>query len=413
MSIFREHKSSINFKKVKSIYYSLQHNRREKKPSYLIPSELIERQNFFGEFGGTNLKNNNSLIPNVKNNNLISDLRTIFDKNMEKYLHTKQGKGGNRPRFENTIQEAVLNLLPDTTSEQLEKVSLEIQNITGYKAIAVYMHFDEGFLIRKDTLNNPKPTCLVAGKDYWVDDTDGKAYHILNKKSGKYTKDEPLDTSKYVAKMNPHCHILLNTFTDGVQRYGKVTRQQLSQLQTRVAEILNMERGQKAQETGRKHINHQQYKEIKARENELNNKEIELNKRENRLAKEKQIQQNTPQITQDEYNTLAEHSSQLTKFLKASNEIIIKEIGKVIRFEMKEQGGFSRSDYSDLEKMQTKMFQANNDMIVNPDDIFVSFREFSSRYKIQPQIETKLKELEENQLKIENNATISTTQYGR
>ena len=80
---------------------------------------------------------------------------------------------------------------------------------------------------------------------------------------------------------------------------------------------------------------------------------------------------------------------------------------------MKEQGGFSRSDYSDLEKMQTKMFQANNDMIVNPNDIFVSFREFSSRYKIQPQIETKLKELEENQLKNENNATISTTQYGR
>ena len=410
MSIFREHKSSINFKKVKSIYYSLQHNRREKKPSYLIPSELIERQNFFGEFGGANLKNNNSLIPNVKNNNLISDLRTIFDKNMEKYLHTKQGKGGNRPRFENTIQEAVLNLLPDTTSEQLEKVSLEIQNITGYKAIAVYMHFDEGFLIRKDTLNNPKPTCLVAGKDYWVDDTDGKAYHILNKKSGKYTKDEPLDTSKYVAKMNPHCHILLNTFTDGVQRYGKVTRQQLSQLQTRVAEILGMERGQK--ETGRKHISHQEYKQIKAIENELNDREIELNKRENRLnVKEKQTQSQKT-ITQDEYNALAVRSSQLTDFLKKSNEIVIRECGKIIRYKMKEQGGFSRSDYSDLEKMQTKMYVANNDMIVSPDEIFKSFSEFSSRYKIQPKIEIKLKELE-NELKNENNATISTTQYGR
>lgn len=58
------------------------------------------------------------------------------------------------------------------------------------------------------------------------------------------------------------------------------------------------------------------------------------------------------------------------------------------------------------------MFQANNDMIVNPDDIFVSFREFSSRYKIQPQIETKLKELE-NELKNERIATISTPQYGR
>ena len=44
-----------------------------------------------------------------------------------------------------------------------------------------------------------------------------------------------------------------------------------------------------------------------------------------------------------------EHSSQVTNFLKKSNEIVIKEIGKVIRFEMKEQGGFSRSDYSDLE----------------------------------------------------------------
>lgn len=357
MSIFKPHKSSINFKKVKSIYYSLWHNRREKKPSYLIPSELIERQNFFAEFGGVNLKNNNSLTPNVKNNNLISDLKAIFDKNMEKYLHTKQGKGGNRPKFENTIQEAVLNLLSDTTFEQLEKVSLEIQNITGYKPIAVYMHFDEGFLIRKDTLNNPKPTCLVAGKDYWVDDTDGKAYHIINRKSGKYTKEAPLDTSKYIAKMNPHCHILLSSFNNGIQKYGKVTRQQLSQLQTKVAEILQMERGEKAQETGRKHINHQQYKEIKARENELNDREIQLNFRENRLnTREKQIEQNTP-ITQDEYNALVEHSSQVTNFLKKSNEIIIKEIGKMIRFEMKEQGVFLALTTQTLKKCKQKCFK--------------------------------------------------------
>lgn len=400
MSIFREHKSSINFKKVKSIYYSLRHNRREKKPSYLLPKDLVKRENDFSE------------LKDKKSPNMLAFLRKVFDENMKIYEKNKQGKGGNRPKFQNTLQEAILNITPDTTKKQIFQVFEAIIETTGYYPVASYMHFDEGFLVEKDTLNTPHPKCLTAGKDYWVD-TDGKAYHIINRKSGKYTKEAPLDTSKYVAKMNPHCHILLSSFNNGIQKYGKVTRQQLSQLQTKVAEILQMERGEKAQETGRKHINHQQYKEIKARENELNDREIQLNFRENRLnTREKQIEQNTP-ITQDEYNALVEHSSQVTNFLKKSNEIVIKEIGKVIRFEMKEQGGFSRSDYSDLEKMQTKMFQANNDMIVNPDDIFVSFREFSSRYKIQPQIETKLKELEENQLKIENNATISTTQYGR
>lgn len=397
MSIFREHKSSINFKKVKSIYYSLRHNRREKKPSYLLPKDLVKRENDFSE-----LKDKTSP-------NMLTFLRKLYDKNMKIYEKNKQGKGGNRPKFENTLHEAILNITPDTTKEQIFQVFGAIIETTGYYPVAMYSHFDEGYLVDKNTLNNPKPTCLVAGKDYWVD-VDGRAYHIVNKKSGKYTKEAPLDITKYVAKTNPHCHILLSSFNNGIQKYGKVTRQQLSQLQTRVAEILGMERGQK--ETGRKHISHQEYKQIKARENELNDREIELNKRENRLAKEKQIQQNTPQITQDEYNTLAVRSSQLTDFLKKSNEIIIKEIGKVIRFEMKEQGGFSRSDYSDLEKMQTKMFQVNNDMIVNPDEIFKSFSEFSSRYKIQPKIEIKLKELE-NELKNENNATISTTQYGR
>lgn len=399
MSIFREHKSSINFKKVKSIYYSLRHNRREKKPSYLLPKDLVKRENDFSE------------LKDKKSPNMLAFLRKVFDENMKIYEKNKQGKGGNRPKFSNTLHEAILNITPDTTKEQIFQVFEAIIETTGYQPVAMYSHFDEGYLIDKNTLNNPKPTCLVAGKDYWVSD-DGLAYHITNRKSGKFTKDEPLDTSKYVAKMNPHCHILLSSFNNGVQRYGKVTKQQLSTLQTKVAEILGMERGQKAQETGRKHITHQEFKQIKARENELNNKEIELNKRENRLAKEKQIQQNTQQITQDEYNALVEHSSQVTNFLKKSNEIVIKEIGKVIRFEMKEQGGFSRSDYSDLEKMQTKMYVANNDMIVNPDDIFVSFREFSSRYKIQPQIETKLKELE-NELKNERIATISTPQYGR
>lgn len=397
MSIFREHKSSINFKKVKSIYYSLQHNRREKKPSYLLPKDLVKRENDFSE-----LKDKTSP-------NMLTFLRKLYDKNMKIYEKNKQGKGGNRPKFENTLHEAILNITPDTTKEQIFQVFGAIIETTGYYPVAMYSHFDEGYLVDKNTLNNPKPTCLVAGKDYWVD-VDGRAYHIVNKKSGKYTKEAPLDITKYVAKTNPHCHILLSSFNNGIQKYGKVTRQQLSQLQTRVAEILGMERGQK--ETGRKHISHQEYKQIKARENELNDREIELNKRENRLnVKEKQTQSQKT-ITQDEYNALAVRSSQLTDFLKKSNEIVIRECGKIIRYEMKEQGGFSRSDYSDLEKMQTKMYVANNDMIVSPDEIFKSFSEFSSRYKIQPKIEIKLKELE-NELKNENNATISTTQYGR
>ncbi|MCZ6156383.1 hypothetical protein O6B72_06085 [Campylobacter ureolyticus] len=399
MSIFREHKSSINFKKVKSIYYSLQHNRREKKPSYMLPKDLITRKNDFSE------------LKDDKSPNMLAFLRKVFAENMKIYEKNKQGKGGNRPRFENTLHEAIVNVKEDTTTEQIFKVYEAIIKTTGYYPVASYMHFDEGYLVDKSTLNNPKPTCLVAGKDYWVD-TDGKAYHILDKKSGKYTKEAPLDITKYVAKTNPHCHILLSSFNNGIQKYGKVTRQQLSALQTKVAEILQMERGQKAQITGRKHISHQQFKEIKARENELNDREIQLNKRENRLnTREKEIQQST-HITQDEYNTLAEHSSQLTKFLKASNEIIIRECGKAIRYEMKEQGGFKRDDYADLEKMQTKMYVANNNLVVSPDEIFKSFEEFSSRYKIQPKIETKLKELE-NELKNENNATISTTQYGR
>lgn len=367
----RESKSSINIKKVRSIYYAMLHNLRKNRPSYLLPKEFITHNNV-----------NYDIFKGEKD--IIKEARRMFSESLDIYMKDKDPKkGGNRPKFENVIHEAIINIKQDTSIENLAKVSQAIYEITGYKALSMHIHTDEGYLIEKGTENSDNPICLTAGKDYWVDDL-GVAYKIQKGKK-KYTKDEPLDTSRYLAKHNYHAHIILHSFTQGVQCYGKVTKKQLSELQDRVADILGMERGQK--NTGKKHINHSEYKEIKHQQNQLNNKERELKSRESKVFVSEQLvdeklkeikEKEKTTITQDDYDHALDILDRTAKIATKAHKRIVKEIGNVIRLSMKGKG-YTRADFKELEEIQNGMYSKLDALV--PPQHYINLNTFNGDIK--------------------------------
>ena len=136
--------------------------------------------------------------------------REIFD---EELLNTKR-KGGPIPRFENSHWEAVLNLNKNHTLEDVQKVARYIEQKFNITCATIAVHRDEGH----------------------------------------YKNDKP--------QYNFHAHITFVTYKDGQQnwRKEKIKPSDLRELQTAVAEILQMERGQENSEAER--LSHRQYKQV-------------------------------------------------------------------------------------------------------------------------------------------------------
>ena len=136
--------------------------------------------------------------------------REIFD---EELLNTKR-KGGPIPRFENSHWEAVLNLNKNHTLEDVQKVAEYIEQKFNITCATIAVHRDEGH----------------------------------------YKNDKP--------QYNFHAHITFVTYKDGQQnwRKEKIKPADLRELQTAVAEILQMERGQENSEAER--LSHRQYKQV-------------------------------------------------------------------------------------------------------------------------------------------------------
>jgi len=126
-------------------------------------------------------------------------------------------KGGRKPKLENSRWEAVLNLNKNHTLEDVEEVAKHIEKKFNIICTRMALHRDEGFI------ENDKPN-----------------YNI-------------------------HAHLEFITYKDGRQNWRKehIKPSTLSELQTEVAELLQMERGQINSKAER--LSHKQYKQ-KAKE---------------------------------------------------------------------------------------------------------------------------------------------------
>lgn len=153
--------------------------------------------------------------------------REIFD---EELLNTKR-KGGPIPRFENSHWEAVLNLNKNHTLEDVQKVARYIEQKFNITCATIAVHRDEGH----------------------------------------YKNDKP--------QHNFHAHITFVTYKDGQQnwRKEKIKPADLRELQTAVAEILQMERGQENSEAER--LSHRQYKKAAQQKEQLEAEILTLKER--------------------------------------------------------------------------------------------------------------------------------------
>ncbi|MGX7835398.1 hypothetical protein ACWKSR_09630 [Campylobacter fetus subsp. venerealis] len=240
--------SSINFKKSNVI--QAQHNDRLLPPNYLI--------------GGDFEINRNSKEALKLKNQIISEA-------IEKYTE----RTGQKFQAKSYEWSAVCNIKPDTTMQDLEKLSRHLSDKYGFQCYQIAIHRDEG--------------------------------HI-NEQGEK--------------AINHHAHLEFVTLDKetGKNRQRDLTPKKLREIQTEVAEILQMERGVDKRLSGVKRIEPRKYAQMKEQEKQ-NLKEIkqelssekEIKKileaeRKKLIAKNKELQERgeAPRYNADDYKELRE-----------------------------------------------------------------------------------------------------------
>lgn len=146
-------------------------------------------------------------------------------------LSNAKRKGGRIPKLENSRWEAVLNLNKNHTLEDVQKVAKHIEKKFNIISSEISIHRDEGH--------------LEKGKPYY----------------------------------NLHAHLNFVTYKNGKQNWRKehIKPQNLSELQTEVAELLGMDRGKINSKAQR--LEHFQFRDVKKKERLIKNSEVKRAKK--------------------------------------------------------------------------------------------------------------------------------------
>lgn len=155
------------------------------------------------------------------------------------------------------IREGVVLLNPEHTMEDLFRLKEKLYKKLGIKTFQIYIHRDEGHWKSEEKL-----------KQHWAP--------------------------------NLHAHMVFD-WTDTKGKSLRLNRKEMSQIQDIVAETLDMERGQRATVTGRKHLNPLEYKA-----KIMLDKIIEIEKKEKDLQEQLEETQNEKEILKKDLQKLNE-----------------------------------------------------------------------------------------------------------
>ena len=201
----------------------------------------------------------------------LADIQTLHEKQIE-YRRLTHARG-RAPTLTDSYWEAVVNLNDSHTIEDVRRVAEHIRQKYKFTPTSIAIHRDEGY----------------------VDKVTGET------------------------KYNYHAHLTFYTIANGRSQMRLMTRAKLRDLQTEVANLLCMQRGQEHSQA--KRLDHQQYRAVKRAEDSLKQE----------TAHWKSLYEQAPVKTQKELN----------------------ELKAKIRKEMIEQGGFSAQDYRALNQLIT------------------------------------------------------------
>ena len=180
----------------------------------------------------------------------ISEVRKEIE---EKYL---RNVGQKMQKKATPIREGVVLLKPEHTMEDLFRLKEKLYEKLGIKTFQMYIHKDEGHWKGEEKLKQ------------WVP--------------------------------NLHAHMIFD-WTDDKGKSLKLDRKQMSLIQDIVSETLEMERGQRATVTGRKHLNPLEYKA-----KVMLDKIIEIEKKEKDLRKQLEDTQSEKEILKKDLQKLNE-----------------------------------------------------------------------------------------------------------
>lgn len=201
----------------------------------------------------------------------LADVQTLHEKQIE-YRRLTHARG-RAPTLTDSYWEAVVNLNDSHTIEDVRRVAEHIRQKYKFTPTSIAIHRDEGY----------------------VDKITGET------------------------KYNYHAHLTFYTIANGRSQMRLMTRAKLRDLQTEVANLLCMQRGQEHSQA--KRLDHQQYRAVKRAEDSLKQE----------TAHWKSLYEQAPVKTQKELN----------------------ELKSKIRKQMIEQGGFSAQDYRALNQLIT------------------------------------------------------------
>jgi len=306
-----------SFHSQKATTHSLKHMERESKVTYLLEHDSSV--------------NDNKIYDDIEK--FKNEAPIIYqDKIAQKMQATSKA---------NLIKEAVVNVKPNTKLDDIERTFKNLnKEFGGYFILAISIHRDEGVFV--DSKYNLKDLEYVSSNLSWklrstnVDVTSEVIDYAPNRNIFFNSDDtnwyfdkefnNKADTSKFQKKINYHAHVLYSNFDKKTGKTARLDRTDLRNLQTLVADSLEMRRGKRYSNT--KRMNHWQLKRAidSKRESKFKNNES--------LAKLKDLNNEISEIRQelyknefdrDSYARLEQLKKDLTKEIK-NKELTIENL---------------------------------------------------------------------------------------
>lgn len=282
--------SSIHFKRVDP-FFCEKHNSRntEKQPTYLLDKNLQKSNDFM------------TLLP--KEPEVDVDITVLH--NMQLKVRKDKGCRGKAPELRDSCWEAVINLEEHHTLADVKQVADFIHKEYHLTPISIAIHRDEGYV-----------------------GSDGQV------------------------KYNYHAHIPFYTVSEGKSVMRTIGRKQLSDMQTEVANLLGMQRGQI--NSTAKRLEQSEYRRLARAEQEHNQELAEVKQKQKQA--EAVLEQVAPALQRS-----VEEKKQLHGTVKQLQDEILslKEQKAIIESERKrwkEAHDFVADEYRKLQALNKSMF---------------------------------------------------------